>query len=102
MRYAAVLFNKLLGRFPRFETAADLLVFIIGAKLLIDYFGNNLLAAPGAHPVDFHSPTHFWFWAFWVAMAISFAVKFMRASRRGTFKSFRADHLGLSRRALGR
>jgi len=83
MRYAAVLLIKRLGRFPRFETAADLLVFIIGAKLLIDYFGNNLLAAPGAHPVDFHSPTHFWFWAFWVAMAISFAVGFMGGKPNG-------------------
>ena len=36
MRFAAVLFIRLLERFPRFETSAYLLVLIIGAKMYID------------------------------------------------------------------
>lgn len=77
MRFAAVIFIKLLERFPRFELAAYLLVAVIGVKLLVDYVGNNVLAAPGTHPVDFHSPGNAWFWGFWLAMAVSFAIGFM-------------------------
>ena len=54
MRFAAVIFIKLLDKFPRFETAAYLLVAVIGGKLLVDWHFN----VPGqAHSrVDFHSP----------------------------------------------
>lgn len=41
MRYAAAIFIKLLDRFPRFETAAYLLVGIIGFKLLLDWGLNS-------------------------------------------------------------
>lgn len=79
MRFAAVLFIKLLEKFPRFETAAYLLVTVIGLKLLIDYVGNDLLShAPGAHPVNFHSYHNPWFWAFWIAMLLCFSVGFYR------------------------
>src|SRR5205085_5708256 len=55
MRFAAVLFIKLLDRFPRFETAAYLLVIVIGLKLCIDWGGNKFFATEAnPHPVDFH------------------------------------------------
>lgn len=77
MRVAAVMFIKLLERFPRFEMAAYLLVAVIGVKLLIDYVGNDLLAREGQHPVDFHSAGNVWFWAFWGAMLISLLTGFI-------------------------
>jgi YkoY family integral membrane protein len=74
MRFAAVLFIKLLDRFPRFETAAYLLVIVIGLKLCVDWFGNS---AEHPHRIDFHHPGTAAFWAFWVAMLASFAVGFI-------------------------
>src|SRR5688572_17060191 len=66
MRFAAVLFIKLLDRFPRFETAAYLLVIVIGLKLVIDWAGNKFFVTPERpHPVDFHHPTSIAFWVFW-------------------------------------
>lgn len=41
MRFAAVIFIKLLDRFPRFELAAYLLVVVIGLKLLVDWGFNS-------------------------------------------------------------
>jgi YkoY family integral membrane protein len=41
MRFAAVIFIKLLEKFPRFETAAYILVVLIGAKLLGDWGLNS-------------------------------------------------------------
>lgn len=41
MRFAAVLFIKLLDKFPRFEMAAYLLVTAIGLKLLFDWGANS-------------------------------------------------------------
>lgn len=79
MRYAAMLFIKLLDRFPRFEMAAYLLVLVIGGKLLADYIGNDLLASPGTHPVDFHSYRNPWFWGFWGLMLASFLTGFLPA-----------------------
>ena len=78
MRYAAVLFIKLLEKFPRFETAAYLLVTLIGAKLLID-FGANTADHP--HRVDFHSPTSPAFWALWVLMIVCFCTGFLPPRR---------------------
>jgi YkoY family integral membrane protein len=80
MRFAAILFIKLLDRFPRFEMAAYLLVLVIGVKLLADYVGNDLLAAPGTHPVDFHSYHNPWFWGFWAAMVLAFLTGFLPGS----------------------
>jgi YkoY family integral membrane protein len=70
MRVAAVMFIKLLERFPRFETSAYLLVIVIGLKLVADW-GFNSPAHP--HRVNFHE-WHAWpFWAFWIAMLLCFA-----------------------------
>src|SRR5205823_10844518 len=74
MRFAAVLFIRLLEKFPRFETSAYLLVIIIGGKLVVDYFFN----------IDFHSPSHPAFWVFWVLMIACFAVGFVPGKSRGT------------------
>jgi YkoY family integral membrane protein len=73
MRFAAVLFIKLLERFPRFETSAYLLVVVIGLKLLVDWWFNT-----STHErVSFHSPNSVAFWVFWAVMLICFAVGFI-------------------------
>ena len=41
MRIAAAMFIRLLERFPRFETSAYMLVFVIGGKLLVDWWFNT-------------------------------------------------------------
>ena len=74
MRLAAVLFIKLLDRFPRFETAAYLLVTVIGLKLVVDW-ALNTPAHP--HRVDFHSPGSPAFWAFWVLMLLCCGIGFI-------------------------
>ena len=73
MRYAAVLFIKLLDRFPRFEMAAYLLVLLIALKLIIDYAAHTL----GWDAVNFHDPHSISFWAFWVLMIVCFCVGFI-------------------------
>jgi YkoY family integral membrane protein len=65
MRVAAVMFIRLLERFPRFETSAYLLVIVIGTKLLVDW-GLNSEEHP--HVIDFHSYTKPEFWIFWLLM----------------------------------
>lgn len=85
MRFAAVIFIKLLERFPRFEQAAYLLVIVIGGKLLADYFFNNppTPTPEGWHaPLDFHSPSSPAFWVFWVAMLVSFCIGFLPKRRK--------------------
>jgi YkoY family integral membrane protein len=79
MRFAAVLFIRLLERFPRFETAAYLLVIVIGGKLVADW-GVNSPEHP--HRLDFHSPANPAFWVFWVLMVLSFCVGFIPARKR--------------------
>ena len=74
MRFAAVIFIKMLDRFPRFGTAAYLLVLVIGGKLLVDW-GFNSKEHP--HNVDFHSPSSLAFWIFWGLMAATFATGFL-------------------------
>lgn len=74
MRVAAVMFIKLLERFPRFETSAYLLVIVIGLKLLVDW-GVNSEAHP--HRIDFHSYTRPEFWIFWVSMALCLGYGFL-------------------------
>ncbi len=75
MRFAAVVFIRLLDRFPRFETSAYMLVLVIGGKLLVDWWFN----VPGAdHPsVNFHSPSSLAFWIFWGLMAFCFLAGFI-------------------------
>lgn len=80
MRFAAVIFIRLLERFPRFETAAYLLVIVIGGKLLMDWYFNappDPRPADWHAPLDFHSPSSPAFWAFWLLMAACFCVGFI-------------------------
>jgi predicted tellurium resistance membrane protein TerC len=73
MRFAAVIFIQLLDRFPRFETAAYLLVAVIGAKLLLDWGFNT----HERHVLDFHDFRHPAFWTFWAVMILCFLVGFL-------------------------
>ncbi|MGE5523444.1 MAG: TerC family protein [Rhodospirillaceae bacterium] len=79
MRFAAVVFIKLLEKFPRFETSAYLLVAVIGLKLVVDW-GLNTPDHP--HAADFHSPDSPAFWAFWIAMAACLAIGFLPSKKR--------------------
>jgi predicted tellurium resistance membrane protein TerC len=74
MRFAAVVFIRLLERFPRFEVTAYWLVLLIGLKLLIDW-GFNTPAEP--HRVDFHDFHSAPFWIFWIALALTFCTGFL-------------------------
>jgi YkoY family integral membrane protein len=75
MRFAAAIFIKLLDRFPRFETAAYLLVLLIGVKLMLDFIFNTGAPAPRLDFHNWHSPV---FWIFWGLMAVCFCVGFIR------------------------
>lgn len=79
MRFAAVLFIRLLDRFPRFELTAYLLVTVIGLKLVTDWALNT---ADHPHMVDFHSPSNPAFWIFWLAMAACCVVGFIPQRQR--------------------
>jgi YkoY family integral membrane protein len=83
MRFAAVIFIRLLEKFPRFETAAYLLIIVIGAKLVADWAFND---EQHPHRLDFHHTDNIAFWIFWGLMAISFAVGFIPA--KGTAKKY--------------
>jgi YkoY family integral membrane protein len=74
MRFAAVIFIRLLERFPRFEVTAYWLVFLIGLKLLIDW-GFNTPEEP--HRVDFHNFHEAPFWIFWIALVLTFLTGFL-------------------------
>jgi predicted tellurium resistance membrane protein TerC len=74
MRFAAIIFIRLLEKFPRFETSAYLLVTVIGAKLAADYLFNTP-AAPDR--LNLHSPASPGFWTFWVAMFLAFMFGFL-------------------------
>jgi YkoY family integral membrane protein len=74
MRFAAVIFIKLLEKFPRFETSAYLLVLVIGLKLTADW-GFNTPGQPDR--ADFHSPDTWTFWAFWTLMLGCFLIGFV-------------------------
>jgi YkoY family integral membrane protein len=76
MRFAAVLFIRLLERFPRFETSAYLLVILIGFKLIADWHFNPDPDHPNPH-FNFHSYHSPGFWVFWVLMAAFFCVGFI-------------------------
>jgi YkoY family integral membrane protein len=74
MRVAAVMFIRLLEKFPRFELSAYLLVIVIGLKLLADW-GFNSKDHP--HVVNFHSYMCPEFWVFWLSMLAALAVGFL-------------------------
>lgn len=80
MRVAATMFIRLLERFPRFETSAYLLVFVIGSKLLADWGFNS---AEHPHRVNFHDTTSVAFWLFWIVMASCVAFGFLPAKEKG-------------------
>jgi YkoY family integral membrane protein len=74
MRFAAVMFIKMLERFPRFEISAYLLVIVIGIKLILDWHFNP----DHLHPrMDFHSYRSPAFWIFWIAMIVCFCIGFI-------------------------
>ncbi len=105
MRVAAALFIKLLEKFPRFETAAYLLVTVIGLKLLVDWWGNdptyfpqawgqgylaqltqwgidinrgvNLARGEHPHVIDFHHANRPEFWIFWGSMLTCLGLGFL-------------------------
>lgn len=77
MRIAAVVFIRMLEKFPRFEVSAYLLVLVIAVKLIVDwYFNSGVEHDPR---FDFHSVGSPAFMTFWVAMALSFLVGFLPA-----------------------
>jgi predicted tellurium resistance membrane protein TerC len=75
MRVAAAIFISLLERFPRFETAAYLLVTLIGGKLVVDYAFND--THWGMPHLNFHDYTAGSFWVFWVLMLLCFLTGFL-------------------------
>lgn len=79
MRIAAVIFIRLLEKFPRFESAAYWLVIAIGGKLLVDW-GFNGPTDP--HRVDFHDWRSPAFWCFWGIMLLSFLSGFLPKRRQ--------------------
>jgi YkoY family integral membrane protein len=79
MRFAAVIFIKLLERFPRFSTSAYLLVFVIGGKLLVDWWFNT---PADPHRINFHDTSHPEFWIFWGLMIVCFATGFLPKRKR--------------------
>jgi YkoY family integral membrane protein len=76
MRFAAILFIKLLEAFPRFEIAAYILIVIIGLKLFIDWTAYHF-----ALPIDFHHITSPAFWVFWILMILAFCIGFIREKK---------------------
>jgi YkoY family integral membrane protein len=72
MRFAAVVFIRLLERFPRFELSAYLLVLVIGLKLIADWWFNAY-----TERLDFHDPSSVAFWVFWILMAVCFGIGFL-------------------------
>jgi YkoY family integral membrane protein len=70
MRLAAAAFINLIAKFPRLEKTAYILVFIIGAKVIIEG-----LSLPG---IDFHSARSPSFWVFWGLMATAITSGFLR------------------------
>ena len=100
MRFAAVVFIKLLEKFPRFETAAYLLVAVIGGKLLVDWYFN----VPGEeHPrVDFHSPGSMAFWVFWLLMVACFLVGFIPQKKTPYTNDARSTLIGNTSRDFRR
>jgi predicted tellurium resistance membrane protein TerC len=76
MRFAAIVFIRLLEKFPRFEVSAYMLVLVIGLKLIADWWFNAY-----TERLNFHDPSSIAFWVFWVLMAICFGVGFLPPRR---------------------
>lgn len=80
MRVAAVIFIRMLEKFPRFEVSAYLLVFVISAKLVVDWYFNS--GAKIDPRFDFHAIGSPAFLIFWTSMALSFMVGFIRKTAK--------------------
>ncbi len=80
MRVAAVLFIKLLEKFPRFETAAYLLVVVIGAKLVADWAINSQTEP---ERLNMHDPGSFAFWVFWISDVVFVPHRVCSKTNRG-------------------
>ena len=78
MRVAAMIFIKMLERFPRFELSAYLLVLIIGSKLCLEWIFNT---KGHEHRLDFHDYQHPAFITFWSAMTIAFLIGFIKPGK---------------------
>jgi YkoY family integral membrane protein len=77
MRFAAIIFIRLLERFPRFELSAYLLVLLIGMKLIADWWFNAY-----KEKLDFHNPSSVAFWVFWILMLVCFGIGFLPPRRK--------------------
>jgi YkoY family integral membrane protein len=74
MRFAAVLFIRMLERFPRFEVSAYLLIIVIGVKLVLEWHFNR---DPHHERLNFHDFHTAAFWVFWMAMLVCFCIGFV-------------------------
>lgn len=75
MRFAAILFIKLLEKFPRFNHAAYLLVVLIGTKLVLEFLARKRYLDEKL--IDFHHLHAPAFWVFWGLMVVAFAYGFL-------------------------
>ncbi len=81
MRFAAVVFIKLLEKFPRFEVSAYLLVAVVGTKLFVEW-GSHYVPAWHSY-LNFHSPSSIAFWAFWLLMLAMLGLGFTGSAKQG-------------------
>lgn len=81
MRFAAVVFIRLLERFPRFEISAYLLVLVIGLKLAVDWLSHTSWAESWHQWVNFHDLRSPAFWTFWLAMLVCLGIGFLPAKK---------------------
>jgi len=72
MRFAAMVFIRLLEKFPRFELTAYLLVLLIGLKLIADWWFN--VHGDRLNFQDAGSPG---FWIFWILTLACFVIGFL-------------------------
>ena len=72
MRFAAVIFIRMLERFPRFELSAYLMVLVIGLKLILEWAFNGRREV-----LNFQSPHAAAFWTFWLTIAALFGIGFI-------------------------
>lgn len=76
MRYAASLAVNLLDKFPRLESTAYQLVFLIGTKVILEVV--EIFESLGLPKLNFHDHHSYEFWIFWVLMTIVLFRGFIR------------------------
>jgi YkoY family integral membrane protein len=79
MRFAAAAMSRLLERFPQLHLSANLLVLLIGLKLLIEWAANN---TGHAHRINFQDPQRIEFWVFWGSALLCLALGLLRTRRK--------------------